>query len=154
MRSISSVFVLSAIVLSLLVSSCEDKESIPTIPEPLIPSELVGTWLYQAATINGAEISIGFLLQWHEGVESAQFTVSADGTFLYEELDADTAVVWVENGTISIDGHNATIIVTSDSDGAVDPPDILSGTWHLEGDILALTTSYEGATVVMYAIKI
>ena len=154
MRSIKSRIILATIVLSSLLIGCEDKESIPTIPEPLIPSELVGTWLYQAATINGEEYPLIFILQWHDGTESAQFTIGDDGTFLYEELDADTAVVWVENGTITIDGHNAVITVTSDTDGPVNPPDVLSGTWHLEGDILSMTTTYQGATIVLSSIKI
>lgn len=154
MRSIRSRIILSMIILSLLLIGCEDKESIPTLPEPLIPSELVGFWLYQSATINGVEIHLGFILQWHEGAESAQFSVGDDGFFVYEELNADSEVIWVENGTMTVDDHNAIITVTSDTDGPVNPPDILSGTWHLEGDILALTTTYEGATVVMYAIKI
>lgn len=153
MRSIKSRIILATIVLSSMLIGCEDKESIPTIPEPLIPSELVGTWLYQTATINGVEIALFLILGWHEGAESAQVTISDDGSFVYEELNADSEVIWVENGTMTVDGHNATITVTSDTDGPVEP-EPLSGTWHIEGDILALTTTYEGATVVMYSIKI
>jgi hypothetical protein len=140
--------ILSAALLILLstVFSC-DNNDLPPEPGPSIPSELIGIWLYESATANGVPVSLDFILQWHEGTESARFTLGADGSFLYEELDFEGGIVWIESGTFDVNGNNATITVTEDSDGPVDPPDILSGTWSISGDELTLSTVVLDVTV-------
>jgi hypothetical protein len=127
------------LVLLFTAFSC-DKDDSPTGQSPSIPQELIGTWLYESATANGVPVSLDFILQWHEGTDSARFTLGADGSFLYEELDFEGGIVWIESGTFEVDGNTATITVTEDSDGPVDPPDILSGTWSISGDELTLST--------------
>ena len=152
MKSIRIMAILSMIIPVVIISGCgEDKDS--TGPDTSIPAGLIATWTYQSASINEQEINLGIVLQWHEGTVSARFTVSDDGTFVNEELDIEETVQWTESGTITISGNNATITITSDSDGPVDPPDIMSGTWALNGNILTLTTTMEGLTVVIVAVK-
>ncbi len=154
MNSSRSILTMLVLLLAGIGWNCGDKDDGPTDPGSSVPTQLVGTWLYQSVTVNGVPTSLALALQWQQGTESAQFTVSGAGSFLYEELDADQNVNWFESGTIAVDGNDATILVTSDSEGQVDPPDSLSGTWHLEGDILSLSVDYQGATFVFYTIKI
>jgi hypothetical protein len=129
------------------------KDDGPTDSGPVVPAELVDTWVYQSATINGMPINLSVILQWHIGTESAQFTVGEDGSFVDEELDGNGEVNWFKMGTFTVDGNTATITVTTDSDGPVEPPDTLTGTWVVDGDELTLTTEYMGATVVFVTIR-
>ncbi len=152
MKSIRIMAIMSMIIPVVIISGCgEDKDS--TGPDTSIPAGLIATWTYQSATINEQEINLGIVLQWQEGTVSARFTVSDDGTFVNEELDIEETVQWTESGTFTVSDNNATITITSDSDGPVEPPDIMSGTWALDGNLLTLTTTMEGFTVVLVAVK-
>jgi len=144
----------AVIFLFLLSAGCGKDDDNPAGPQNTVPAELVGTWLYDSATLNGVPFGLGLLLGWEPGTEAARFTVGSDRSFVYEELDADSAVVWTEWGTFTVSGNNATISVTENDDGPVDPPEIMSGTWTVNGDTLTLITSYQGATVVLIAVKI
>ncbi len=152
MKSIRIMAILSMIIPVVIITGCgEDND--PTGPDTSIPAGLIATWTYQSATIGGQEINLGIALQWQEGTVSARFMVSDDGTFVNEELDIADTVQWTERGTFTVSDNNATITITSDSDGPVDPPDIMSGTWALNGNLLTLTTSMEGLAVVIVAVK-
>ena len=143
---------LMVIMAMFVVVNCGDDDN-ATGPGTSIPAGLVATWTYQSASINQQEINLRIVLQWQEGTVSARFTVSDDGTFVNEELDSDGMVIWTESGTFTVSDNNATITITSDSEGPVEPPDIMSGTWALTGNILRLTTTLEGLTVVIVAVK-
>lgn len=152
MKSIRIIAILAMIFLVVVVADC-GKDNDSTGPDTSIPAGLIATWTYQSASINEIDVNLGTVLQWQEGTVSARFTVSDDGTFVNEELDSEDVIQWTESGTIAISGNNATITITSDSDGPVDPPDIMSGTWALDGNILTLTTTMEGYTLVLVATK-
>jgi hypothetical protein len=153
MKSMRIIVGLSAILSVFMVLSCGKDDDSTTGPDIVVPSELIATWTYQSATINEIPVSLGLVLGWEEGTVSARFTVDGDGTFVYEELDSEDSVLWTESGTIAISGNEATITITSDSEGPVDPPDVMSGTWALDGNELTLTTTMEGLTVVLVATK-
>ena len=141
------------ISLVVIVADC-GKDNDSTGPDTSIPAGLIATWTYQSAEINGWPVpSLGLFLGWQEETVSSRFIVSADGTFVNEELDSDGTVIWTENGTFTVSGNQATITITSDGDGPVDPPDIMSGTWALDGNELTLTTTFEGLPVVIFATK-
>ena len=144
-----------AVVCLLLFSAgCGKDDDNPAAPENNVPAELIGTWLYESATLNGAPFSLGLLLGWDPGTVAARFTVGENGSFVYEELDADSAVVWTEWGTFTVSGNTATITVTENDNGPMEP-ETMSGTWVLNEnqDELTLNTSYMGATVVLIAVK-
>ena len=147
-------FVIAVLALSLTMVSCSDKDDTPTQPGESIPQELVDTWLYQSASINDVPVGLALVLQWQPETESAIFTVGSDESFIYEELHSDGTNIWTEIGTIEINGDNATITVTEDTDGPVAPPDILDGSWSLDGDILSLSTTLESLIVVMTAVRL
>jgi len=151
MKSRAIYIVLPALVISLIIAACGDKDKNPTGSQNSIPSELLGVWIYQSATINGVPISLALILGWEVGTVSARFTVGEDGSFVNEELNANNEVVWTENGTLAVTGDSAIIAVTSNNNGPIDPPDTLAGTWQLNGNLLALTTIYNQATVVLTA---
>lgn len=155
MDRFKSVLSLAFIGLFLLAAGCGKNNDNPAGPQNNVPAELVGTWYYQSGTLNGQPRDLSFLLQWKLNTEYARFTVGSDGSFVYEELDIDSSVVWTESGTFNVDGNSATISVTENDDGPVEPPDVLSGTWALNEnqDELTLTTSVLNMPVVLIAVK-
>ncbi|UCE66465.1 MAG: hypothetical protein JSU85_00190 [Candidatus Zixiibacteriota bacterium] len=153
MNKVKAILLLVFICMLLLTAGCGKDDDNPAAPENNVPAELVGMWLYESATLNGVPFGLGLLLGWEPGTVAARFTVGSDRSFLYEELDADSAVVWTEWGTFTVDGNTATITRTENDAGPMNPPEIMSGTWTLSGDTLVLTTSYEGLTVVLTAVR-
>ncbi len=151
MKLIRIIAILAMISLVVVAADC-GKDNDSTGPDTSIPAGLIATWTY--LTINGVPVqNFGFFLGWQEETVSARFIVSDDGTFVNEELDSDGIVIWTENGTFTVSGNNATITITSDSDGPVNPPDIMTGTWALDGNELTLTTTVLGQTLVIVATK-
>lgn len=148
--------ILSGIIICMLILpfGC-GKDDNPAGPQNNVPAELVGTWYYESGTLNGNPQELSFLLQWNPGTEYARFTVGSDRSFVYEELDVDSVVVWTESGTFTVNGNNATISVTENDDGPVNPPDVLSGTWSLNAnqDELTLSTTFLNMPVVLVAVK-
>jgi hypothetical protein len=153
MNKIKLTLVGMVICLLLLSAGCGKDDDNPAGPQNNVPAELVGGWLYDSATLNGVPFSLALLLQWEPGTEAARFMVGSDGSLVYEELDSDSAVVWTEWGTFTVNGNTATLTITENDDGPVDPPQVLSGTWAVNGDTLTLSTIYQGATVVLTAVR-
>ena len=151
MKPIRIIAILTMISLVVVVADC-GKDNDSTGPDTSIPAGLIATWTY--LTINGLPVqNFRLFLGWQEETVSARFTVGGDGTFVNRELDSDDMVIWTENGTFTVSGNQATITITSDSDGPVDPPDIMSGTWALNGNELTLTTTMLGQPLVIVATK-
>ena len=153
MIKVKAVILLAVVCFLMLATGCGKDDDNPAGPQYDVPQELVGGWIYDSATLNGVPFNLGLILGWEPGTEAARFYVGADESFVYEELDADSAVVWTESGTFSVNGTIVTITVTENDDGPVDPPEIFSGNWAVDGTVLTLTTIYQGATVVITANK-
>lgn len=146
MIKIKSISVWAVICLLLLAAGCGKDDDNPADPGNNVPAELVGTWYWDSATVNGTPISPGAILQWSDSVMTARFTVGADGSLVYEELDADSTVIQTENGTFTVSGNTATIAFSEIE---------LSGTWALNEsqDELTLNGTYLGMQVVMIAVR-
>jgi hypothetical protein len=153
MNNSKSLLIFIAIVSLMLAAGCGKDDNNPTDPGDSVPSELVDTWLYQSVTLNGVPWSLGQLLGWDPGTVAARFTVGSDESFVYEELDTDSAVVWTEWGTFTVDGNSATITRTENDDGPINPPETRSGTWAVNGDTLSLNTIEQGVTAAFIAVR-
>ncbi len=148
-----SVVVLTCAAL-LLASGCRKDDSSGTGPsqEPP-PPELVGTWVFQSGTLNGDSVDLADVMEWVEGATSADFTVGADGTYSYRERDAQGSVLFSSAGTFLVSGQSATITVTSENGSPISPPEVLTGTWALNGDQLSLTYQFGPSALVVVAVK-
>jgi hypothetical protein len=153
MNKVKLILPLVVICLLLLSAGCGKDDDNPAGPQNNVPAELVGGWLWESATLGGVPWSLALLLQWQPGTEAARFTVGSDGSLVSEELDADSAVVWTEWGTITVNGNTATLTITENDDGPLPDPKIFSGTWAVDGNTLTLTTIYQGAAVVLTAVR-
>ena len=105
-----------------------------------IPSELVATWTFESATVNGDSTSLVDII----GSVSARITISAEGSYVFEALDSEGAVQWSETGTFSVSGNGFTL---------TDLPILNKGTWAVSGNQLTLTVDMEDHTVVITAIR-
>jgi len=152
MNNLKSIIIFVVILSFILAAGC-GKDDNPAEPQNNVPAELVGGWLWESATVGGVPWSLALLFQWQPGTEAARFMVGSDGSLVYEELDADSVVVWTEWGTFTVDGNTATLTITENDDGPLPEPQVITGSWVLNGDTLTLTTIYQGATVVLTAVK-
>ena len=146
MNSGKSILIFIAAFGFLLAAGCGNDDDNPTDPGNNVPAELVGTWYLDSATANGTPISPGAIFLWSDSTEAARIIVGADGSLIYEEMDADSTVIRTENGTFMVDGNSATITISQLE---------LNGTWALNEsqDELTLSTTYLGAQIVLVAVK-
>lgn len=118
------------------------------------PAQLVGVWIAQSATVNGAATALGIVLQWEAGVVSAQVSLTANGSYTYNELDANNQVVYTQSGTVSVAGTSITMTATSENGNPVNPPTLfLGGSWSVTGNQLTVSTTVSGAAIVITFVK-
>lgn len=112
-----------------------------------IPAELVGTWQFARATVDGTPVPLATVEDWSAHTVREIITLNADGTMRSEEQDAQGGVnFWVE-GTLSVTGNDFTWAVTASSDpSAVGSTG--SGTYALSGEVLTLTEVQSGHNIV------
>lgn len=115
-----------------------------------VPTELIATWTFQAATvtIDGTteDISLSYLLPWEEGrTAHARITINDDGTFVFDNVDTASAVFLTETGSFTVDGSSFSL--TGDDEL------LFSGNWMVSGSALKLTATEMGSTVVLVATK-
>ncbi len=146
-----TILCLGAILSGLLSVGCGNDN--PSGAGGFIPAGLIATWTYESVTINGETAELRAALEWQPESVTAQFTLSLDATFVQEELDSTGTIVWTQQGNFSMTLTHFTITVTSDSDGPVDPPLVVSGSGTLSGNKLTMTVVEEGDTYVFVATK-
>jgi len=84
-----------------------------------IPPDLVGNWDLVSAELNGSPIPIDYLLEWDPGTVAAQYTFTADGAYVYEELDASEDPTWREDGQFGIAGGHVLAVLRQINGGSV-----------------------------------
>ncbi len=134
-----------------LVVSCDKS----TDPQSL-PAELVGTWVFQSATLNGQPISLSVVLDWDPATVSCASIVDANGGYTYNEYDGANAtgnVLYYNSGTASVQGSTMTISVTNDNGTPLQQPDVLPFTWALSGTTLTLSLADPGAGTVVAVLE-
>ena len=136
-------------LLVLVVTGCSDDDDNPGTPSTgEVPAELVGRWAAATAFVNGTEIDPGIVLEWTDIVVGNQLTVAADGTYVEQEFTEDRTEVYRYTGVISVDGNQ--ILVLEDSAGKAAADTAFAGTWALGDNVLVLTATEDGDTVVLH----
>ncbi|MEW5995553.1 MAG: lipocalin family protein [Candidatus Zixiibacteriota bacterium] len=143
MMSLRASFVAFATLILVNISGCGDDDK--GTNSNSIPPELVGTWTFQSATVDGVPFDLKYVLVWEPNTVLARITVNGDGFVAYEELDTAGTVVRRETGTIEVNDDSFT--VTSEI------PIPQTGTWAVSENQLTITTSVAGHPVVVIAIK-
>ncbi len=119
-----------------------------------VPTELVGEWIYDSVTVNSAEQAMADAFDWDAETVEAHITVNADATQMYEEFDDQDAVVYYDEGILTISGNTISAQVTSEEGTAVTPYTTFSGTWALSGTHLLMTVVQSSDTIRAYLTKL
>jgi len=134
--------VVLAILLLATFSGCGDDNKGSNNVGNKIPPELVGTWTFQKATVDGDSTSLVYII----GSVSARITISVEGSYVIEALGSEGTVQWSETGIFSVNGNSFTI--------GAENLYFESGTWSVKGNQLTLTVDIAGHTVVIIAARI
>ncbi|MDL1894610.1 hypothetical protein FBQ87_17230 [Sphingobacteriales bacterium CHB3] len=148
-----SVLALSVAIL-LAIGGCKKDSSPASTTTGGVPAQLVGVWTAQSATVNGTPTALATVLQWEPTTASARVTMTANGTYTYDELDAASAVVYSQGGTLAVSGNNITMTATSENGTPINPPTLfLGGTWSINGNLLTLSTTVGSSAIVVVFVK-
>jgi hypothetical protein len=101
---------LSVLLLMVLVAGgCKKDEEPTTAPAAqVIPTELVGTWKTQGATLNGAPTPVGTALS-RTKAKWAKLVLLGAGTFSVQQLDSSDMVIYNLEGTAKLDGQKISL---------------------------------------------
>lgn len=110
-----------------------------------VPTELIATWTFQAATVNNYNIDLSEILPWEENTAHARITINDGGTFVFDNVDTTGAVLFTETGAFSVDGSSFSLTGAEELS--------ISGTWMVKGSALKLTATEMGSTVVLVATR-
>jgi len=92
MSSLRTALLIAGALAAILTACAPDETTTGTAPP--LPPELVGTWLFHSATLNGSPISMADLLQFAPGSDTADVAVSANGTYVYTERDTNLVTTY------------------------------------------------------------
>lgn len=139
---------LAVLVAGLLVgmSACK-KDS--TNPAGSATTSITGTWAITSATVNGQPTDPSQIFNYTPGTASARFIFNVNGSFTYEERDAQGTVLHSETGTFSVSGQSVTVTITHSNGQPLQQPIVIAGTFVITGNQLTFTTQMQGSTVVL-----
>jgi len=129
----------------LLVGCSGGEEDEPGSGNP--PAALVGTWVFESVTVNGAPQALGDVLDWQAGTVAASMTIRGNGGYSISEVDARGQQTHFENGFVYVDGNEMDLNILA-SDG-VTIEETIPGTYTLSGDTLIFTTVEDGDAIAI-----
>jgi hypothetical protein len=138
------------VLVSLLLSGCgptdptdmeEEQDFHPT-------AEMVGTWIFQFATVDGVAASLTDVLEWLPGTVESRLHIQANGAYVYEEVNSSGGQVWFESGFVIVNTEINEFELNSqlDSDGAA--VDVVTATYTLVAGVFTLEVEEFGTTTV------
>ena len=145
-------WLLVTVMTALLVAGCSDDDN-PANDNNTLPDELVGTWTHQSVTLDGTPQDMADFFEWDVNAVKAHVIINANKTQRYEELDDQDAILYYDEGPISINGQSIEVTVNSENGQSVTPYTAFTGTWALSGNQLTLTGEDGGHTIVITLTK-
>lgn len=141
------------VLLGLLVLACGNDDENPTdaTGDGKPPAAMVGTWTYQAVSVDGGPAILSDVMEWTTGAVEARLHIQSNSAFVYEEVNASGGQLWAESGFVFIDGGEIDINVQSNSDGPANETTRYAFT--LNSDTLTLTIVDQGMTYVFILTK-
>jgi hypothetical protein len=132
---------------SVLLAGCGTDD--PTDLEDFSPpADMVGTWIFQSATENGAPTTLALAMEWSPGTVESRLHVEANGAFVVEDVDAAGGQLWFESGflIVNVETNEVEMNVQLDSDGP--SSEVVPLTFTLGGGVLTLELIEGGTTLV------
>ena len=139
------VFLLAIVIFACSGEDDGDEGSGPGGGKP--PAAMVGTWIFQSVTVDGAPANLADELEWHPGVVEARLHIQANSAYVYEEVNASGGQIWAESGFVFIDGNAIDINAQSNTDGPVNDTSRL--VFALNGNVLTLQEVSPSSIVVI-----
>ncbi len=110
------------------------------------PAEMIGSWIFQSATVNGAAANLPDVMEWHVGSVQARLHIQENSAYVYDEVLVGGGQNWWESGFVYVEGGEIDINVQQDGDGPVNETEY--ATYTLAEGVFTLTMQDEGDTVV------
>lgn len=124
---------LATIVAALFFFGCGDDDNPSNPGGGTIPAQIVGTWWWNSATVDGVPMTFQEL-SFTDSSDAQSLTFNSNGTYSSAEFYQSTSV-WTQSGTFS--GRQDTLIITKTMEnGAPITPDTEWGIWEVSGDTL------------------
>ena len=142
-----SILLLTTILF--LVVGCDDDDL--TGPDV---TGLFETWEQTAVTVDGTIVHLADFFDWSDETVGVHITLNSDLTYDVNEFDASDSTLYFEHGTMVTDNNSLILSATSENGNAVTPYQTFNGTWLVSGDILTLSTFFEGVTVLITMTKV
>jgi hypothetical protein len=129
---------------------CKKNDSSPTGPSTsTVPSQVVGTWTFQSATLDGSPTDLATILQWESSTVRAQFVMTSNSSFTYRELGFNDSITYYETGTFTLTGQILKMTATSANGQQISPPYVTSWTLSVTGGTMTLSQTVQQKVVVM-----
>jgi hypothetical protein len=149
-RSLISLLSLMLLMTVVVIGCSDDDDDNPAGSNTAtFPTDLAGTWEQQSVSFNGVSQDIATFFDWDTSAIKATITMFTDYTHRYEELDAQDSILYYDEGTLTLDGQNVTVVVTSENGQAITPDTTCVGTWAVVGNLLTITQIRAADTVIM-----
>jgi len=136
----------------LIMTGCgDDDKKINNSGDP-VPSELVATWLFSSATMNGVPISSYSEISNDDAAVTSSITFTANRTWSAVEYDQGQNVVYTESGTFTINGNQMNVTTTLEDGTPVN--ETYSATWAVASNtfILTIQETVDGVPMILIAV--
>ena len=148
MKTLSSVLLLMVLV----AGGCKKDEEPTTAPAAqVVPTELVGTWTTQGATLNGAPTPVGNGLL-RTKTKMAKLVLLNSGAFSVQQWDSSNVLIYNLEGTAKVVGQKITLEGTTLDGAPVYDYSLMSmADWTVNGNQLVTSVyrSQVGGTVAI-----
>lgn len=101
----------------LLGCASEDDESTGADTSGHPPAAMVGSWIFQSATVNGSPVALDSVMEWQPQTVQAKLHVQTNSAYVFEEVNIGGGQLWFESGFVFIDGAEIDVNAQLDSDG-------------------------------------
>jgi hypothetical protein len=139
MRPLSCALLFVA-CMAFLVAGCKNDDAPTAAPAAqAIPTELVGTWTTQGATLNGVATPVGAALLRTKGTK-ARMVFLETGAFTVQQVDSSNTIIFDMAGTAVVAGQKITLQASTLDGAPVYNYDYLGSiTWSVAGNQLLMT---------------
>ena len=115
------------------------------------PAEMLGSWDFDSATVDGTPTPLADALDWHPQAVSADIQIMTNGAYAYQEVNGSGGQLWSESGFIFVDGDELDMNVQHNTDGPAS--EMTRMAWTIDAGVFTLEFVESGETVVLTLLR-